>query len=204
LTQIIFFAFCNCYVFLNSHLTRRSFFPSYLRYWQIVLLFFIIIKCCLLPIVDSEYQGRNVRVCNDRGSLKINSFLISEAKKQGLYTLFAAFYLLSDVTYILTFQCLLCPLFFFLHCTPIIRIWHYVFEIFKPDCLYGFGNSLFVMYNVGHCVTVNTEAWQQIFTVTEETSLHMLIEDNISVIYITFHNFNTNLNSLGVLTEGFC
>jgi hypothetical protein len=53
-------------------------------------------------------------------------------------------------------------------------------------------------------VTVNTEAWQQIFSSFEETSSHMLIGDNIAVIYITFHNFNTNLNSLGVLNKGFC
>jgi hypothetical protein len=51
---------------------------------------------------------------------------------------------------------------------------------------------------------VNTEAWQEIFTVIEEMSSHMLIGDNISVIYITFDNFNTNLNSLGILNKGFC
>lgn len=107
-------------------------------------------------------------ICNDRGSLKINSFLTSVAKKQGLYTFFAAICLLSDVTYVLTFQCLLCPLYIFLYCTPIIRTCHYVFEIFKADCLCGFGNSLFVTCNVGHYVMVNTKAWQQIFAVNEE------------------------------------
>ena len=70
--------------------------------------------------------------------------------------------------------------------------------------LYGLGNPLFVMYNIGHCVAINTEAWQQLFTGIEETSLHMLIGDNISVTYITFHNFNTNFNSLHVLNKGFC
>jgi len=118
-------------------------------------------------------------MCNDRGTMKINSFLTGVAKNQGLYTLFAAFYLLSDVTYILTFHWLLCPLLIFLYCTPVIRPWHNVFEVFKPDCSYGFGNSLFVMYNVGHCVMVNTEAWQQICTVIEEMSSYVIIEDNI-------------------------
>ena len=73
-----------------------------------------------------------------------------------------------------------------------------IFELFKLDSSYGLGNSLFVMYSVGHCVMVNTEAWQQIFTVTEETSYHMLIEDSISVIYITLKNLNTNLKNLCV------
>ena len=50
----------------------------------------------------------------------------------------------------------------------------------------------------------NTEAWQQICTVIEEVSSHMLTEDNISVIYITFHNFNIKLNSLCVLNKCFC
>jgi hypothetical protein len=109
----------------------------------------------------------------------MNSFLAGVAKNHGLYTLFAVFYLLPDVTYILTFHCLLCPLLIFLYCTPIISSWHIVFEVFKPDCSYGFGNSLFVMYNVGHCVMVNTEAWQQICTVIEEMSYYMLIEDNL-------------------------
>jgi len=51
---------------------------------------------------------------------------------------------------------------------------------------------------------VNTEAWQQIFTVIEEMSSQMLVGDNISLIYITFHNFNTDLSSLRVLNKGFC
>lgn len=87
------------------------------------------IKCGLLPVIKSKYQGSTMCMCNDRGSLKINSFFFftNIAKKQGLYTFFAAFYLLSDVTYILTFQCVLCPLFIFLYCTPIIRTWQYYF-----------------------------------------------------------------------------